>query len=218
MLDAGPLGRLSSPKPHADIVSWLDEVLSNGADVYVSEVADYEVRRNLLLHNKQDSIRRLEDLNRSLIYLPISTSVMLKAAELWAVARRRGRPTADLKELDCDVILGRRSWNRKQSLQLKMWRICRNSLLLATGKTFASYDERASAARVPAFPRSRYYLRRDQFAGTASDREGGSPALAIRRFSDGWRCFVISGRRYLAYRAGKMERGLQPRGSEMAYG
>jgi len=30
---------------------------------------------------------------------------MLKAAELWAVARRRGRPTADLKELDCDVIL-----------------------------------------------------------------------------------------------------------------
>ena len=30
---------------------------------------------------------------------------MLRAAELWAQARRRGRPTADPKELDCDVIL-----------------------------------------------------------------------------------------------------------------
>ena len=30
---------------------------------------------------------------------------MLLAAELWAEARRRGRPTADPKELDCDVVL-----------------------------------------------------------------------------------------------------------------
>ena len=30
---------------------------------------------------------------------------MLRAAELWADARRRGKPTADPKELDADVIL-----------------------------------------------------------------------------------------------------------------
>jgi predicted nucleic acid-binding protein len=30
---------------------------------------------------------------------------MLKAAELWADARRSGHPTADPKELDCDVII-----------------------------------------------------------------------------------------------------------------
>ncbi len=30
---------------------------------------------------------------------------MLKAAELWALARNRGTPTADPKALDADVIL-----------------------------------------------------------------------------------------------------------------
>lgn len=38
-------------------------------------------------------------------YLPITTAVMLKAAELWAEARRSGQPTADAKALDGDVIL-----------------------------------------------------------------------------------------------------------------
>lgn len=31
--------------------------------------------------------------------------MILKAAELWAQARKAGQPTADPKELDCDVIL-----------------------------------------------------------------------------------------------------------------
>ena len=40
-----------------------------------------------------------------LAYQPITTEIMLKAAELWANARKRGKPTADPKELDGDVIL-----------------------------------------------------------------------------------------------------------------
>jgi len=37
-------------------------------------------------------------------YAPITTSIMLKAAELWAVARKRGRQLADAS-LDADIIL-----------------------------------------------------------------------------------------------------------------
>ena len=63
------------------------------------------MRRSLLLHGLADSIAALDMLKSRLIYVPITTAVMLRAAELWADARRTGRPTADPKELDCDVIL-----------------------------------------------------------------------------------------------------------------
>jgi hypothetical protein len=37
--------------------------------------------------------------------LPLNRRAMIRAAELWAEARRRGRPTADPAALDADVIL-----------------------------------------------------------------------------------------------------------------
>ncbi len=69
------------------------------------EIADYEVRRELLRAGKVAGIRRLDQLKTTITYRPITTEVMLKAAEFWAEARRRGRPTADPKALDGDVIL-----------------------------------------------------------------------------------------------------------------
>lgn len=69
------------------------------------EIVDYEVRRELLRAGKVAGIRKLDLLKAQLIYLPITTEAMLKAAELWAEARKRGRPTADPNALDGDVIL-----------------------------------------------------------------------------------------------------------------
>jgi predicted nucleic acid-binding protein len=105
MLDATPLGRLARPKPRPDDERRLRSLLVSGVEVFVPEVTDFEVRRNLLLHNLLPSIRELDRLKATLIYAPISTPVMLRAAELWADARRRGHPTADPRELDCDVVL-----------------------------------------------------------------------------------------------------------------
>ncbi len=61
--------------------------------------------------NKKAGIERLDRLKSTFLYLPLDTSIMLRAAELWAQARRRGRPTADPKELDCDVILASQAIN-----------------------------------------------------------------------------------------------------------
>jgi predicted nucleic acid-binding protein len=73
--------------------------------VYLPEIADYEVRRNFLLEGLTGSISRLDELKTLLIYLPLTTEMMLKAAELWANARKLGFPTADPKVLDGDAIL-----------------------------------------------------------------------------------------------------------------
>ncbi len=41
----------------------------------------------------------------TMAYLPVSTTILIRATELWAAARREGRPTADDRSLDVDVIL-----------------------------------------------------------------------------------------------------------------
>ena len=105
ILDAGPLGRIAHPRPNREIAEWLTGLLKAGVTVILPEIADYEVRRNLLLEGLAQSIARLDQLKKALIYLPLTTKVMLRAAELWAEARKSGRPTADPKALDCDVIL-----------------------------------------------------------------------------------------------------------------
>jgi toxin FitB len=105
VLDAGPLGKISHPRPNREIADWLERVLREGTVVYIPEIADYEVRRELIRVGLQVSINRLDRLKSVLNYLPINTEVMLKAAELWAEARNRGVPTADPKALDADAIL-----------------------------------------------------------------------------------------------------------------
>ena len=109
MLDTGSLGMATNPKTSSAICQecklWLDDLPLKGYEVMLPEIADYELRRELLRVGKVAGIRRLDQLKAAITYRPITTEVMLKAAELWAEARKRGRPTADPKELDGDVIL-----------------------------------------------------------------------------------------------------------------
>jgi predicted nucleic acid-binding protein len=76
--------------------------------VILPEIVDYEIRRELLRANKLSGLSKSE-----ILYLPITTEIMLKAAELWAKARQQGKPTADNQALDGDVILA------SQALTLK---------------------------------------------------------------------------------------------------
>ena len=105
LLDAGVLGQASHPRRNPEFAQWFDRLLATETAVIIPEIADYEVRRELLRAERDVGIRRLDQLKAALTYLPITTTVMLRAAQLWAEARQRGRPTADPKALDCDVVL-----------------------------------------------------------------------------------------------------------------
>ena len=109
ILDATPLGlvtRKPGQSPEADACfRWMLDILAGGWTVYVPEIADYEVRRELVRLNRTGSIAHLDSVIATLTYLPITTDTMRLAADLWAQARNGGWATADPKALDGDVIL-----------------------------------------------------------------------------------------------------------------
>ncbi|UQA63311.1 PIN domain-containing protein [Polyangium aurulentum] len=108
ILDAGPLAMVThrGGVPEIDACKrWLSGLLARGARVVIPEIADYETRRELLRASKTSSVARLDALATTVEFLPITTAAMRHAAQLWAEARQQGRPTADPKALDADVIL-----------------------------------------------------------------------------------------------------------------
>jgi hypothetical protein len=107
LLDAGPLGMITNPKSSSDneaCKNWLASLAYKGVEVVIPEIADYEVRRELLRAGKERGLGRLDALKGMLGYAPITTPVMLKAAQFWASARRMGRQSADDASLDADMI------------------------------------------------------------------------------------------------------------------
>ena len=111
-LDSGVLGKLCNPNKKGEVAEcedWLFRLLSKGVHVVTSDICDYEVRRSLILESKKkpniNSIESLDELKNIVTFLPLTSQVMLGAAELWAQARNQGIPTADKKSLDVDVII-----------------------------------------------------------------------------------------------------------------
>jgi hypothetical protein len=110
VLDTGPLGLLMQRRgiaPADACRAWVASRIAQGTRFVVPEIADYEVRRELIRLGKADAVRRLDVFNATTPgrYLALTTEAMRVAADLWAKARQRGTPTADPKELDGDVIL-----------------------------------------------------------------------------------------------------------------
>ncbi|RZO48159.1 MAG: PIN domain-containing protein [Sandaracinaceae bacterium] len=71
----------------------------------VSEVCDYELRRELIPIGASTSLRRLDEVSRELVYVPVTTTHWRAAAGLWAALRNQGRPGAPPASLDGDVLL-----------------------------------------------------------------------------------------------------------------
>lgn len=108
ILDSYPLSLASAPVRNPDasaLTDWIEDCLAAGHEIYIPEVIDYELRRELLRAGKASSVRKLDILKVILRFLPINSQAMLLAADLWSQSRQSGLPTGDPKKLDVDVIL-----------------------------------------------------------------------------------------------------------------
>jgi predicted nucleic acid-binding protein len=104
LLDTGPLGQVTHPRVQPEIMKWLQFLQKTATALRVPEIADYELRRELLRLGKQKSIERLDQFGQPR-FIPLTPETMRKAAELWAWVRDKGQPTASKESLDGDVIL-----------------------------------------------------------------------------------------------------------------
>jgi predicted nucleic acid-binding protein len=108
LLDSSPLALACRRRghPRGDTCQrWLDTIRFSGIRVIIPEIADYEVRRELIRRDSRTGLTRLDFLATQLAYDPLTTPIMRKAAEFWADLRRRGLPTAGDESLDADAIL-----------------------------------------------------------------------------------------------------------------
>lgn len=111
LIDSGVLGQLCRPNPNRETLElkrWFDNMLIR-ATVISSKICDYEVRRGLLLAQKQglsaEGLIILDELPQLIDFLPVDETILDIAAEMWATARISGQPTAGDRNLDADMII-----------------------------------------------------------------------------------------------------------------
>ena len=86
-LDAGPLGLVTNPRRSPESLAcarWLQGLVAGGSRVVLPEIADYEVRRELVRDRRVQGLQRLDALVDLVEYLPLTTAAMRQAAEFWA--------------------------------------------------------------------------------------------------------------------------------------
>ena len=84
-LDAGPLGLVTNPKRSPESLAcarWLQGLVAGGSRVVLPEIADYEVRRELVRGRRVRGLQRLDALVDLVEYLPLTTAAMRQAAWL----------------------------------------------------------------------------------------------------------------------------------------
>lgn len=124
-LDTGPLGAMTQ-RPGRNATSdacqqWGQDISAQGVLIIVPEIADYEMRRELIRMGNIEALARLDALPQTLArYEPINTLALREAARLWAVLRNANLPTSSKEALDGDAILAGQviEWGRACSLPL----------------------------------------------------------------------------------------------------
>jgi len=108
LLDACTLGKVSNPNDTEEnrrCREWSLDLRRKGTSVRVPEIADYEIRRELIRAYKSEGLRLLDE-TKQFGFVSLSEASLILAAELWADAHRLiGRTASDDPKLDPDMII-----------------------------------------------------------------------------------------------------------------
>jgi predicted nucleic acid-binding protein len=108
LLDSGPLGLAICRRGTKNVDEWrgrLAELELARLSILIPAVTDDEVRRLLVRLGATATLRNLENLLERSFGLPVSEAAWFRAAEYWALSRRKGVPTGSDAALDADAIL-----------------------------------------------------------------------------------------------------------------
>ncbi|MEM7761177.1 MAG: hypothetical protein AAF298_24060 [Cyanobacteria bacterium P01_A01_bin.40] len=105
ILDSKPLGEICNPINQDKIKPLIEFLRTIKISLRVAKITDYELRRELTLQGLTKGIRNLNKFKQRQEIIPIDSESLFLATELWAKLRRDGQPTADSKNIDCDVIM-----------------------------------------------------------------------------------------------------------------
>ena len=81
LLDTAVVGEICHPRKYDDVRAWFARAAA-AHELLLSEVADYELRRELLRIDSRRSLDRLDELTRELRYIPVTTATWRAAARL----------------------------------------------------------------------------------------------------------------------------------------
>ncbi len=108
LLHSGVLGLVTHPRPVGEslaCIGWLQTAIIAGSEIIISEVVYYETRRECLRRRSTLGLANLDDLIARLRFLPLTTPVWRRAAELWTMARNGGYLNAATTDLNIDLLL-----------------------------------------------------------------------------------------------------------------
>lgn len=105
LLDSAPLGYLCNPRNIEKTRFFKNKLKDLEVILYLPEIIDYELRRNLELEGFSKSINLLDQFRQRHQILWLESDDFLKAAELWSWCRKEGYATTENKGIDIDVIL-----------------------------------------------------------------------------------------------------------------
>ncbi|MDJ0719300.1 MAG: hypothetical protein QNJ54_34600 [Prochloraceae cyanobacterium] len=134
LLDSGPLGKIANPRQTPEVKRCLQFIKEQKIALRVAEIIDYELRRNYLLEGFTKSISKLNKYRQTKQFIPLTSEIMLEAAELWAWLQAQGLPTSSKNDIDKDVILVASALSQKPDFDEVI-------ILTSNAKHFVRFEE-----------------------------------------------------------------------------